>query len=190
MDIKVLSLKELKKGDQVFLREDPEKIFNERNIYFGVYVKSFFGKRVIVEKADIEDNIFIIKSALEYSNNWEIPIEAIDTSKEIVRDSIEYSIAEGLDCSSEKGYLFAMQEHEKKFKNLWIDIVKDTNSFIKSNGPVDVSENILFYNNIEKFADNLSLTGSWIIDRLRGINTLSDKKSLSRKVRKALGYNI
>lgn len=53
----------------------------------------------------------------------------------------------------------------------------------------DTNEKVSFHDdsNIERRTDDLACMGGWIRDRLNGINRL-DKKSLTKKIRRALGY--
>lgn len=51
-------------------------------------------------------------------------------------------------------------------------------------------------NNVEKFVDNLCLSGAWIYDRIEkqsgAPHSLNPKykRSLTKKIRKALGYTL
>ena len=82
-----------------------------------------------------------------------------------------------------------LRDRQKEFNEVWIKIVTDINNFVESgqkiNEPID---------NITGLVDNLCLSGAWIEDRLNGITATTHnpeyKKSRTKKVRKALGYNI
>lgn len=80
-----------------------------------------------------------------------------------------------------------MKEHEDSFDVLWMKIVDDTNNFIESNqlDTKKASEE----NSIEKMVDGICLSGAWIMDRLNG-KYPNDRGSLTKKVRKALGYTL
>ena len=54
----------------------------------------------------------------------------------------------------------------------------------------DGKQSLSFADNpqIERLADSLAETCGWIYDRLNGMTRL-DKKSMTRKLRKVLGYN-
>ena len=88
-----------------------------------------------------------------------------------------------------------MKKHEEKFEFLWEKIVKDTNDFIETN-PKITMYNMKLYgsNSISKFTDDLCLSGAWITDRINGKTGSPSgnnyKGSLTKKIRKALGYNI
>lgn len=90
---------------------------------------------------------------------------------------------------TQEQYIKKMKEHESKFDKIWQDIVKDTNQFIADNPDVGM---YLLQNNVEKFVDQLSLSGAWIHDRIEGKSGVPSNKnyrgSLSKKIRKALGY--
>ena len=85
-------------------------------------------------------------------------------------------------------YLRRMKEHEDSFEALWMKIVGDTNEFIESNPKLD-TEKALEESSIEKMVDSICLSGAWIMDRLKG-KYPNDRGSLTKKVRKALGYTL
>lgn len=85
-------------------------------------------------------------------------------------------------------YLRRMKEHEDSFEALWIKIVEDTNEFIESNPKLD-TEKASEESSIEKMVDSICLSGAWIMDRLKG-KYPNDRGSLTKKVRKALGYTL
>ena len=84
-------------------------------------------------------------------------------------------------------YLRRMKEHENSFDVLFMKIVEDTNNFIESNqlDTKKASEE----SSIEKMVDGICLSGAWIMDRLKG-KYPKDRGSLTKKVRKALGYTL
>lgn len=83
-----------------------------------------------------------------------------------------------------------MTEHEQQFDELWSKIVTDTNDFIRENGN-DAPGNI---GRTDRFIDGLCLAGAWISDRLNGFNGTPQmgnyNKSLTKKIRKGLGYTL
>ena len=85
-------------------------------------------------------------------------------------------------------YLRRMKEHEDSFEVLWIKIVGDTNEFIESNPKLD-TEKASEENRIEKMVDSICLSGAWIADRLKG-KYPNDSGSLTKKIRRALGYTL
>ena len=88
-------------------------------------------------------------------------------------------------------YIKKMKDHENKFDKIWMDIVEDTNEYVKNN-PETTTYSL--QNNVEKFIDQLCLSGAWIQDRINGKKGTPGLKgyrgSLTKKIRKALGYNI
>ena len=85
-------------------------------------------------------------------------------------------------------YLRRMKEHENSFDVLWMKIVKDTNEFIESNPKLDTKK-ASEESSTEKMVDSICLSGAWIMDRLKG-KYPKDKGSLTKKIRKALGYTL
>lgn len=89
---------------------------------------------------------------------------------------------------NKKQYEKRLQQHSRSFEKLWVKIVKDTDSYI-NNGNSDADSR-----QIERLVDELCLSGAWIKDRLDGKsgNPHSDKYkgSLSKKIRKSLGYTL
>lgn len=81
-------------------------------------------------------------------------------------------------------YVKKMKAHEERFDKLWRKIVDDTNEFIKKNPEKTMYS---FQNNIENFSDYMCLSGAWIQDRINGKKP-KDRGSLTKKIRKALGY--
>ena len=59
-----------------------------------------------------------------------------------------------------------------------------TNEFIGDNPEVGMYS---LQNSVEKIADDLSLFGAWLYDRINNVH-YRDKKSMTNKIRKALGY--
>lgn len=88
-------------------------------------------------------------------------------------------------------YIKRMKKHEAAFDELWTKIVADTNQFISDNPDVSMYS---LQNSIEKFSDQLALSGSWIPDRINGYSGVPEgnkyKKSLTKKIRRALGYTF
>jgi len=89
-------------------------------------------------------------------------------------------------------YVEKIKLHSKAFDDLWFQIVKDTNSFVDNQDEV-VSSVYNLNKSIENFIDSLCLSGAWIQDRIEGYSTNPNNKkyrgSLTKKIRKALGYN-
>ena len=85
-------------------------------------------------------------------------------------------------------YLRRMKEHKDSFEALWMKIVEDTNEFIESNPKLD-TEKASEESSIEKMVDSICLSGALIMDRLKG-KYPKDRGSLTKKVRKALGYTL
>ena len=85
---------------------------------------------------------------------------------------------------TKNAYIKRMKQHEATFDILWAKIVKDTNEFIEDNPEVSMYS---LQNNIEKFSDYLALSGAWIQDRINGKKP-KERGSLTKKIRKALGY--
>ena len=80
-----------------------------------------------------------------------------------------------------------MIKHREKFSVLFDDIVVDVNKYVNEKGNFNPS-----YTDIEKFTDDLCLSGAWINDRLIGksgvVHSKEYRGSLTKKIRKALGY--
>ena len=85
-------------------------------------------------------------------------------------------------------YLRRMKESEDSFEVLWMKIVNDTNEFIESNPKLD-TEKASKESSIEKMVDSIFLSGAWIMDRIKG-KYPKDSKSLTKKIRRALGYTL
>jgi len=87
-----------------------------------------------------------------------------------------------------KAYLKRMAQHEATLDRLWRKMVDDTNEHVRKHGGIDVP------NQIEKFTDSLCLKGSWIYDRIQGkictTHNTNYRGSLTKKIRKALGYTL
>ena len=92
---------------------------------------------------------------------------------------------------TQQEYIERMKAHENKFDELWQEIVKDTNNFVKENEEVSMYS---FQNNVSKFVDQLSLSGAWVQDRINGKSGVyynpKYRGSLTKKIRKALGYTF
>lgn len=80
-------------------------------------------------------------------------------------------------------YKKRMKQHEETFDKLWRKITDETNEFIKEN-PEETLYNL---QEIEKFSDQLALSGAWIQDRINK-KYPKDRGSLTKKIRKALGF--
>jgi hypothetical protein len=84
-----------------------------------------------------------------------------------------------------KVYEKRMKQHEATFDRLWQKMVKDTNQFIKDN-----PDNTMYsLRNLDRFTDSLALSGAWIVDRING-KYPRDRGSLTKKIRRALGFSI
>ena len=81
-------------------------------------------------------------------------------------------------------YIKRMKANEERFDKLWRKIVEDTNSFIEKNPETSMYS---LQNNVEKFSDYMCKSGAWIQDRING-KMPTDRGSLTKKIRKALGY--
>jgi len=77
-----------------------------------------------------------------------------------------------------------MEKRHKQFNRLWMKTVDDVNEFVDQ-----YPETTIYYNlpKTERFLDDLCLSGAWINDRIEGTNR-NHRKSLAKKIRKALGY--
>lgn len=84
-------------------------------------------------------------------------------------------------------YVNRMKEHQLKFDELREAIVRDTNAMIEANGIISPQIDYQF-KSIEGFADEISIFGAWIRDRVEGRNPLHTRANISSKVRKALGF--
>ena len=80
-------------------------------------------------------------------------------------------------------YKKRMKQHEATFDRLWSKIVDDTNNFIKDNP----EKTMYSLQHIEHFTDSLALSGAWIQDKINGKKP-KDRGSLTKKIRKALGF--
>ncbi len=83
-------------------------------------------------------------------------------------------------------YIKKMKKHEERFDKLWGMTVEDTNRYIDKNPTRSMYS---FSNNIEKFSDSMCKSGAWIQDRING-KMPKDRGSLTKKIRKALGYTF
>jgi hypothetical protein len=88
-----------------------------------------------------------------------------------------------------------MQNRIKQFDNWMSRTDKEIIDFVDKYGIVSEYTLQGSLHNAEKLTDSLCLSGVWITDRLTGFcGAPSDspvyRKSLTKKVRKALGYNI
>lgn len=82
-------------------------------------------------------------------------------------------------------YLKRMKQHEASFDKLWMKMVNDTNEYIESEKESKTST----ADKLERFIDQLSLSGAWIQDRLNDKRRY-DRGSLTKKIRRALGYTL
>lgn len=77
-------------------------------------------------------------------------------------------------------------------KEIHTNMVEAVNSYLQHNPPM--SDNQITWGVYHKVTDNICLSASWMIDRLRGYygHTHSNtyRKTLTKKIRKALGYTI
>lgn len=89
-----------------------------------------------------------------------------------------------------KKYLQRMKQHEATFNRLWEKVVKDTNEFLETNQERGWEVD----NKVEGMCDSLCLSGAWVKDRLDGKSGLPSndtyKRSLTKRIRKALGYTL
>jgi|TARA_B110000444_G_scaffold259639_1_gene304019 hypothetical protein len=83
-------------------------------------------------------------------------------------------------------YVKRMKANEERFDKLWRKIVDDTNKYIEKN-PEDSMYG--FQNNVLNFSDYMCKSGAWIQDRING-KMPRDRGSLTKKIRKALGYTF
>jgi len=88
-------------------------------------------------------------------------------------------------------YIIQMKKHENEFGDLWTKIVQDTNQFVKDNPDIEFDS---FQNSVEHFIDSLCLSGAWIEDRINKKTSIPGNikynGSLTKKIRKALGYTL
>ena len=70
------------------------------------------------------------------------------------------------------------------------DMVESVNFYLEHNPPLDADK--VLWGEFEKFTSTVCLSGTWLPDRLRDYIGLPHhatyKKTLARRVRKALGY--
>jgi hypothetical protein len=83
-----------------------------------------------------------------------------------------------------------LKKRNLQLDRVWQGIVTDVNSYLEKNEPVgDIGE---FRREVEGLVDDLCLSGAWVHDRLTGHSGLPERPtyhgSLSKKIRKALGY--
>ena len=86
-----------------------------------------------------------------------------------------------------------LSKHSQKFDKLRAKIVNDVNEFIKKN-PEVTTYTLYQYKDVESFVDTLCLSGAWIQDRIDGKSGVPGlenyRGSLTKKIRKALGYTL
>lgn len=77
-------------------------------------------------------------------------------------------------------------------KEIHANMVEAVNSYLTHNSAL--SDNQITWGIYHKMADNICLSASWMVDRLRMYyghpNSDTYRKSLSKKIRRALGYTI
>lgn len=83
-----------------------------------------------------------------------------------------------------KKYQKRMKQHEESFDKLWRKIVDETNEHIRW-----CKENNETPNVPERFADYMATSAAWLYDRPSG-KMPKDRGSMTKKIRKALGYTI
>ena len=83
-------------------------------------------------------------------------------------------------------YVKRMKANEERFDKLLRKIFDDTNKYIEKN-PEDSMYG--FQNNVLNFSDYMCKSGAWIQDRING-KMPRDRGSLTKKIRKALGYTF
>ena len=86
-----------------------------------------------------------------------------------------------------------MLEHRKNFDLVFDQISSDVNEFLKQN-PDHAGYYSFQAQETDRLVDALCLSGAWIRDRLSGKKGVPGTKeyrgSLTKRIRKALGYNI
>ncbi len=80
-------------------------------------------------------------------------------------------------------YQKRMKQHSETFQKLWNKMAQETNQFIEDNPDIGMYS----LQDIERISDSLAMRGAWIIDRING-KLPRDRGSLTKKIRKALGY--
>ena len=80
-------------------------------------------------------------------------------------------------------YIKKMKAYEERFDKLWMKIVEDTNKYVAKNP----EKTMYSLNSVENFSDYMCKSGAWIQDRINGKKP-KDRGSLTKKIRKALGY--
>lgn len=87
-----------------------------------------------------------------------------------------------------------LQNRIKQFDKLMSKTDQEIIDFIEAHGVVSEYTFMGSLNNANKLTDSLCLSGAWVRDRLTGFsgapNTPEYRGSLTKKVRKALGYNV
>ena len=88
---------------------------------------------------------------------------------------------------TEKEFTERLQSIQARFNAEVVALVHETQ--VSHGLDISTDESLPFADspNIEHFVDSISCLGGWVADRLKGINRLH-KKSLTKKIRKALGY--
>ena len=87
-----------------------------------------------------------------------------------------------------------MQNRIKQFDNLMTKANQEIINFVDTHGVVSEYALMSELKNAEKLTDSLCLSGAFVHDRLTGFTGTSHSSkyrgSLTKKVRKALGYNV
>lgn len=87
-----------------------------------------------------------------------------------------------------------MQNRIKQFDKLMSKTDQEIIDFVNAQGIVSEYTFMGSLNNANKLTDSLCLSGAWVRDRLTGFSGAPGvpeyRGSLTKKVRKALGYNI
>lgn len=86
----------------------------------------------------------------------------------------------------------ALKKARKSNEIIFYAIVKQVNAYLAKNK--SLTDTQIFNTEIEKITEDYILSGAWITDQLRGYTAITHhhtyKKTLTKKVRKALGYNL
>jgi hypothetical protein len=87
-----------------------------------------------------------------------------------------------------------LEKRREEFDKLWTKVVKDVNHFLENHEPTTDYSMQTYLRHAEKLSDELALSGAWIYDRLTGHSGVPHNSkyrgSLTKKIRKALGYTL
>lgn len=83
-------------------------------------------------------------------------------------------------------YLKKIKSYDKSFTKLYNKIVNDTIEFKKDNPDIKMNDSSM--EEVERFADYLSLSGGWLYDEIN--DRFNTSRSMRKKIRKALGFII